>query len=77
MEIKLVYTEQEILDGKWERLRVVRNRALAATDWCMMADSPLNAEQKAVMASYRNALRNLPESSSNPDDIVLPEYPIF
>lgn len=68
-------TEQEILADKWEALRIKRNNALAACDWCMLGDAPLNAEQKAIIANYRNALRHLPENSHDPDQLSLPDYP--
>lgn len=68
-------SKEEILAQKWKELRKERNAALAATDWCMLGDAPLDKEEKAIMANYRNALRRLPENSHDPDQLELPEYP--
>lgn len=71
----VVLNDREILAAKWAALRKERDAALAATDWCMLGDAPLDKEQKAIMANYRNALRHLPENSHDPDQLELPEYP--
>lgn len=42
-------------------LRIERNKLLSETDWWAVADRTMTAEQTA----YRNALRNLPENSTN------------
>jgi len=68
-------SEKEILADKWKELRNKRDKALTASDWCMLGDAPLNKEQKAIMANYRQALRTLPENSHNPDQLELPEIP--
>lgn len=72
---EVVLDNREILAAKWEALRKARNAALAACDWCMLGDAPLDKEQKAIMANYRQALRTLPENSHDPDQLSLPEYP--
>lgn len=65
-------TEEEI----WAPMRIERNVRLAACDWTQLADCPLSTEQKAVWASYRQALRDLPDTSTDPDNIVWPSEPI-
>ena len=56
----------------WERIRIWRDKELAATDWTQVADAPVN--QNAWKA-YREALRNLPTQSSDPHEITFPSKP--
>lgn len=48
------------------RLRVARDRKLAQTDYLMAVDYPLTEEQKAKVAAYRQALRDLPSQEGAP-----------
>lgn len=50
------------------RLRAERNRRLAATDYLMMRDYPLAEEDERALASYRQALRDLPARDGAPWD---------
>lgn len=45
----------------WDELIEKRNNKLIASDWTQMPDSPLSAEKKAEWATYRQALRDLPQ----------------
>ena len=45
-------------------LRLERNRRLAKCDWTQGNDSPLTSDKKTEWATYRQALRDLPASSS-------------
>ena len=45
----------------WDELREKRDRRLAASDWTQMADSPLSDSKKAEWATYRQALREIPQ----------------
>ena len=44
--------------------RLERNRRLAKCDWTQSSDSPLSSDKKKEWATYRQALRDLPASSS-------------
>ena len=44
----------------WEEVREKRDRRLSASDWTQMPDCPLSDSKKAEWASYRQALRELP-----------------
>lgn len=59
-------------EQKWEQIRLWRNIELSQTDWTQLSDAPGDT---VAWANYRQALRDLPESSSNPDDIQLPVKP--
>lgn len=45
-----------------ENIRWKRDELLAKSDWTQGNDSPLSVEDKALWATYRQALRDLPES---------------
>ena len=47
-----------------EALRRERNIKLAMSDWTQLPDSPLNEEQKAAWAEYRQALRDITETNA-------------
>lgn len=64
--------DQAIADQDMASLRAERDRRLAACDWTQMSDSPLNAEQQAAWAAYRQALRDLPGAQ----DPANPAWPV-
>ncbi len=53
-------------------LRRERNARLAACDWTQVPDAPLSEEQRAAWAAYRQALRDLPETT----DPTAPKWPV-
>ena len=63
-----------LIPDEWilERVRNWRNAKLAASDWTQTADAPVD---KTAWATYRQALRDLPTSNSNPQKIELPVEP--
>lgn len=62
------------IPSEWyfERLRLWRNAQLKTTDWTQIEDAPVD---KAAWATYRQALRDLPSQSNNPNDLVFPTEP--
>jgi len=60
---------------KGAELRRKRDAMLAACDWTQGADSPLGATTKAAWASYRTALRDVPQQSGFPGSISWPSAP--
>lgn len=53
---------QNRLEKPMNELRKVRNIYLAMTDKYLIQDYPLSSEVRTQILSYRNALRNLPQS---------------
>ena len=53
-----------------EALRRQRNIKLAMSDWTQLPDSPLNEEQKAEWAEYRQALRDIPNTGVLSTDLI-------
>tara|TARA_B100000214_G_scaffold33188_1_gene21122 strand:+ start:2738 stop:3010 length:273 start_codon:yes stop_codon:yes gene_type:complete len=64
-------TEAERLAEKWSYIRLERNAKLAATDWRASSDLTLSDEWK----TYRQELRDIPSSQSDPDNITWPTEP--
>lgn len=54
--------------ARFERLRAERARRLAATDYLLMPDYPLNDISKEAVQMYRQALRDLPSQDGAPWD---------
>lgn len=55
--------------------RQKRNVLLAGSDWTQVGDAPLATEARAAWATYRQALRDVPEQSGFPADIAWPNAP--
>ena len=62
------------LANKKAQIRAQRNARLTETDWAILPDSPLSADDKTVYQNYRTALRDVPEQDGFPDN-ALPEGP--
>ena len=58
----------------WAILRAERNVLLASSDWTQASDSPLTDEVKATWVTYREELRDFPESA-DPADPTWPTPP--
>lgn len=54
--------------ARFERLRAERDQRLAATDYLLMEDYPLNNTLKEAVQLYRQALRDLPSQDGAPWD---------
>ncbi|HIF5940445.1 TPA: tail fiber assembly protein [Vibrio parahaemolyticus] len=63
-------------DIKWESVRITRSQLIASTDWTQTLDCQLSESKKAEFVSYRQALRDIPQTYSNPDDVIWPEKPV-
>jgi hypothetical protein len=71
--ISILGNDDEVSDEIYlARLRYWRDTELARTDWTQVTDSPVN---KTAWATYRQALRDLPASNSDPRKIELPNVP--
>jgi hypothetical protein len=52
--------------------RLRRNKLLRSSDWTQVSDAPVN---QAAWATYRQALRDVPQQEGFPDNITWPEVP--
>lgn len=55
----------------WQEFRKIRNYKLSQSDWTQFPDSPLTEDQKNAWQVYRQELRDLPESITDPKPLVL------
>lgn len=62
---------------KWQDIRNARNADLAACDYAVMPDYPLSDADRAAVAAYRQALRDIPDQGNDPDAVEWPEKPAF
>jgi hypothetical protein len=68
------YETEADIPNEWffERIRLWRDGELNACDWTQVADSTAN---KTAWKTYRQALRDLPASNTDPKKIVFPTRP--
>ena len=67
-------TVEEVLETV-DEIRARRDRILAATDWAVLPDSPLDAQSLEAVKTYRQALRDVPQQVGFPGNITWPEMP--
>jgi hypothetical protein len=60
-------------EQKWEQVRFTRYEKLRICDYVVLDDSQVS--NKDVWKTYRQALRDVPQNNSDPDDIIWPEEP--
>jgi hypothetical protein len=72
-EVVVETVAEEIpVEWQWERLRVKRDTLLKKSDYRVIADAPWD---KQPWLEYRQALRDLTETNSDPKKIVFPSPP--
>lgn len=69
---KLPLTDADI-QAKSDEMRDLRNKLLAATDWSQAADVPQAIKDK--YATYRQALRDVPQQPGFPENVQWPVKP--
>ncbi|NRF28085.1 hypothetical protein HRJ45_24170 [Vibrio coralliilyticus] len=71
------YNENDLVtQSRWAEVRAIRDAKLSAADALMnlAIDSGL---ETAAIAEYRQALRNIPQTYNQPDDVVWPQKPLL
>ena len=53
-------------------IRAERDYLLAASDWTQVADAPVD---RSAWATYRQALREVPEQAGFPENVAWPQTP--
>lgn len=68
---------QELIDAQpWKELRADRNKRIAQTDYLFTSDYPhTTPEAKQAWLDYRQALRDLPANTTDPENPVWPVAP--
>jgi hypothetical protein len=69
--------EQTMLQNKWLEVRNTRNELLKESDIYVLADrwSSMNPNQQQQWSQYREALRNIPQTFTNPNEVIFPIKP--
>ncbi|WP_228010946.1 tail fiber assembly protein [Vibrio sp. OPT20] len=67
--------KDDIVNDAWVYIRKVRDDLIQVTDFTQMSDFSITEEKRLEFAAYRQALRDLPQNFSNPNDVVWPEKP--
>lgn len=57
----------------WDTIRAQRNGLLFESDWVGLSDS--NPPNKQAWLDYRQALRDIPQNFTNPEDVIWPTKP--
>ena len=66
--------EEIISEYKWGEIRVKRNQLLKDSDYTMLKDYPTTVSEQE-WTTYRQSLRDIPQTFSNPDDVTYPDKP--
>lgn len=79
-QVVLPEPSQEELDAAFNQwnmdlIRETRNKLLLESDWTQGQDSPLSDEKKTEWRTYRQALRDIPDSNTNYNEVVWPDKP--
>jgi hypothetical protein len=74
--INAVDTNAWTLDMHYDRMRQMRNDRLADCDWTQAADTQLSASSVDDWQVYRQALRDLPATTSDPTNPDWPSAPV-
>ncbi|SIO94666.1 tail fiber assembly protein [Vibrio spartinae] len=64
-----------LLKMKWEEVRGMRDKLIAETDWTQMSDTPLTEAQKTAFTTYRQTLRDIPQTYDDPGSVIWPDKP--
>ena len=73
--IAIVLTDAEYDTVLAASARQKRDRLIAATDYLVTPDYPIESDRLAKVKIYRQALRDIPEQSDFPRSITWPEKP--
>lgn len=59
----------------WDDIRQERDFLLSRSDWTQIPDSPLSDADKGSWQTYRQSLRDITDTYSDPDEVVWPNKP--
>lgn len=71
-EREMTASEIRSLASTDDQIREYRNALLTSSDWTQVADAPVD---QAAWATYRQALRDVPEQEGFPASVVWPTPP--
>jgi hypothetical protein len=62
---------------QWEVVRTERNKRIAETDYTQLSDASLTPELQLAYKSYRQSLRDITKTQTDPYNIIWPTTPII
>jgi hypothetical protein len=67
---------QELIDAKpWKEIREERNKRISVCDWTQLPNAPLSGAKKYEWETYRQALRDITQTTEDPSNPVWPIQP--
>ena len=69
--------EAECLEGQWSTIRGQRDSLLAQTDYTDLPNTPITTECRNNFISYRQALRDITTTQTDPYNIIWPTIPEY
>lgn len=65
------------IEAEWEAIRAQRNALLAQSDSAVLPDrwAAMTQEKQQEWSAYRQALRDIPQTYSDPQDVIWPIKP--
>jgi hypothetical protein len=68
---------QSTIEAKWHSVRIKRNNLLKESDIEILPDKweTMDSDIKAAWSLYRGQLRDIPQTFSNPDEVIWPIKP--
>ena len=66
-------TPEELKERAAAAVRSKRDYLLSQTDYLVSGDYPISAEDLAKVKAYRQSLRDIPEQSGFPENVIWPE----
>jgi hypothetical protein len=65
------------VEAEWAKVRATRNTLLAASDVAVLPDrwASMSADVQSAWSAYRQALRDIPATFSDPADVIWPTKP--
>ena len=69
--------EKECTESLWGNVRTERDRRLVVTDYTDLPNTPLTDECRANFINYRQQLRNITKTQTDPLNIVWPTIPTY
>lgn len=60
-----------------KNIRIERDMLISETDFYLMPDYPIDSNNLEELKTYRQALRDIPEQSGFPKDVIWPDVPKF
>ena len=74
-QYKIVEIPEPTTEEVAAQVRAQRDSMIAQTDYLMMSDYPISEENKTLLETYRQALRDIPEQEGFPSNVQWPVAP--